>query len=161
MTATPLNTRLEPIGRRPRLWGPALVAVVVAALAAAAALWSWQANEPVLTATLSAPPDAGGAPLFKARLEPRRHRVMLTPLAPPTAERRARSRQLWLTPPGELPHSAGLIDPSRTSPLPLDAALLKAARAKGRIGVSLEPVGGSRTGLPTGPMIAEGPLSGG
>lgn len=160
MTATPLNLHHEPIGRRPRIWGAMIIAVVVGLLAGAAGLWSWQADEPALIATLSAPPEVGGGPLFKARLEPRRHRVMLTPLSPPPQERRKRSRELWLTPPGGLPHSAGLIDPSRTSPLPLSKALLSAAKAKGRIGVSLEPVGGSPTGLPTGPMIAEGPFSG-
>lgn len=118
-------------------------------------------NEPAFTAALSAPSIDGGALMFKARVEPRRRRVMLTSVSPEGRRGRAHARQLWLTPRGGFPHSAGLIDPYRTSPLPLSPTLLKAVGANAKLGVTVEPEGGSPTGLPTGPMIAEGPLFGG
>ena len=137
------------------------MAVAVAVLALAAGLWSWRAHEPTFVATLSAPAAAGGAPMFKARLEPRRHRLLLMPLSAEAGRDGGRVRQLWLMPNGGFPHSGGLIGSGRSLPLPVSAALLKAAGPTARLGVTEEPEGGSPTGLPTGPIIAEGPLSGG
>ena len=150
-----------PIGRRPRLWGAGLIAAGVAGLAVLVGVRTWIVNEPTLSATLRAPAEQGGAPLYRARLEPRRHRVILTALAaPPGAGERDKSRELWLIPADGKPRPAGLIDPSRSRPLPLDEALLAHAVPNTVLAVSVEPAGGSPSGLPTGPVIAAGPLSG-
>ena len=150
-----------PAGRRPRLWGAGLIAAGVAGLAMLVGVRTWMVNEPALTAVLSAPAEQGGAPLYKARLEPRRHRVILTALAaPPGPSERDKSRELWLIPADGKPRPAGLIDPAHARPLPLDAALLAQAQPKTVLAISVEPAGGSPSGLPTGPVIAAGPLSG-
>ncbi len=150
-----------PAARRPRLWGAGLIAAGVAGLAVLVGVRTWMVNEPALTAVLSAPAEQGGAPLYKARLEPRRHRVILTALsAPPGASERDKSRELWLIPADGKPRPAGIIDPLHSTPLPLDALLLVHAQPKTVLAISVEPAGGSPSGLPTGPVIAAGPLVG-
>lgn len=150
-----------PAARRPRLWGAGLIAAGVAGLAVLVGVRTWVVNEPALTAVLTAPAEQGGAPMYKARLEPRRHRVILTALSgAPGASERDKSRELWLIPADGKPRPAGLIDPSRSTPLPLDAMLLAHAQPKTVLAVSVEPAGGSPSGLPTGPVIAAGPLAG-
>ena len=66
--------------------------------------------------------------------------------------------EVWLVPPGGTPRSLGLF-PSEESGtttaliLPHDIA---AALATSALAVSLEPSGGSTTGLPTGPVLFSG-----
>jgi anti-sigma-K factor RskA len=136
------------------------VAAGVAALAVLVGVRSWQVNEPVLTAVLAAPAEQGGAPVFKARLEPRRKRVVITAVASASPKDRDKARELWIIPEGGKPLPAGLIDLAHPSPLPLDATLLAQAKAKAVLAVTLEPAGGAPLGAPTGPVIAAGPLAG-
>ena len=60
--------------------------------------------------------------------------------------------ELWAIPPGQAPHSFGLVSPEGLTAL---------RRAQGLAGVqqlaiTLEPPGGSPTGAPTGPVIMSG-----
>ncbi|TCO80290.1 anti-sigma-K factor RskA [Plasticicumulans lactativorans] len=64
-----------------------------------------------------------------------------------------RSFELWLLPPGgEAPRSLGLLSASGGTRLPLARDLLAVLPGAG-LAVSLEPVGGSPTGQPTGPVL--------
>lgn len=73
------------------------------------------------------------------------------PLAPPSGK----SYQLWLLPTQGAPVSLGVMAAGQTRyPLPA-AAQAQLARAKA-FAVSVEPPGGSPTGLPTGPVIMVG-----
>jgi anti-sigma-K factor RskA len=67
--------------------------------------------------------------------------------------------ELWLIPPGEKPHSLGLIDPDRPVTISVPASLLPKVNSEAILAVSLEPPGGSPTGQPTGPVIANGKLA--
>ncbi len=67
-----------------------------------------------------------------------------------------RSYQLWLIPPGESPRSVGLIDPERSSAFELPAELETLLAPGTTLAVSLEPLGGSPTGQPTGPVLFSG-----
>lgn len=49
--------------------------------------------------------------------------------------------------------SSGLLNPTRDGALSLDAAFAMLRRKPGILAVSMEPAGGSTTGLPTGPMM--------
>jgi anti-sigma-K factor RskA len=60
--------------------------------------------------------------------------------------------ELWAIVGGK-PHSLGLLVPEPGHPLAVDAALIP---ANGVLAVSLEPAGGSPTGLPTGPVEYKG-----
>ncbi|MBY6204223.1 anti-sigma factor [Halomonas denitrificans] len=67
-----------------------------------------------------------------------------------------RSYQLWLIPPGESPRSVGLIDPQRSSAFELPTELETLLAPGTTLAVSLEPLGGSPTGQPTGPVLFSG-----
>jgi len=66
-----------------------------------------------------------------------------------------RSLELWALPTGGAPRSLGLIPPSGTGRIDVQAAALEAVPA---IAISLEPLGGSRTGAPTGPVLWSGKI---
>jgi anti-sigma-K factor RskA len=69
------------------------------------------------------------------------------------------SYELWmLQGPGLPPVSLGLIPGTGTAVLPLSAAQLGVLAQTMTLAVSLEPAGGSPTGLPTGPVIFTAPL---
>jgi anti-sigma-K factor RskA len=67
--------------------------------------------------------------------------------------------ELWLIPPGGKPHSLGLIDPSKPVQIRVPKTLLPQLSRDAVLAVSLEPPGGSPTGQPTGPVIANGKLA--
>lgn len=66
-----------------------------------------------------------------------------------------RTFELWLLPPDGAPLSLGTFDQSG----PLIAASSAILKDGGILAVSLEPIGGSSTGAPTGPVLAVGALS--
>lgn len=69
-----------------------------------------------------------------------------------------RSLELWLLPEHGNPVSLGLMPTAGSKVVSLpDAALGKLSRAQG-VAVSAEPLGGSPTGLPTGPVLYQGTL---
>ena len=70
-----------------------------------------------------------------------------------------KSLELWLIPPGDKPHSLGLIDPNRPLTIKVPKDLLPRVNNEAVLAVSLEPEGGSPTGQPTGPVIANGKLA--
>ncbi len=70
-----------------------------------------------------------------------------------------KAMELWLIPSGEKPHSLGLIDPSRPVTITVPKDLLSKVNSEAILAVSLEPPGGSPTGQPTGPVIANGKLA--
>src|SRR5262245_46310122 len=70
-----------------------------------------------------------------------------------------KSLELWLIPPGDKPHSLGLIDPGRPLTIKVPKELLTQVNNEAVLAVSLEPLGGSPTGQPTGPVIANGKLA--
>jgi len=63
--------------------------------------------------------------------------------------------ELWLIAPGHNPLALGVLDPTRTVNTPLPPAGVAGLV----LAVSVEPPGGSPTGLPTGPVIAEGTIA--
>ena len=135
------------------------MAVLIAFVAIGAAALVWQANEPALSATLVAPSDDGGGALFKARLEPRRHRLMLTPVAGFDAIAAKSPRQVWMMRAYGPPVALGAIDPRRTSSLPIPAELLPADNPPTHLFVSLEKPGPAKIDYPHGPTAAEGALA--
>ena len=67
-----------------------------------------------------------------------------------------RSAQLWLIPADGKPRPMGLIDPSKPATMPMPDKFRTLARADVTLALSIEPSGGSTTGLPTGPVVAAG-----
>ena len=63
--------------------------------------------------------------------------------------------ELWLIADAP-PRSLGLLDPERPSSIPISADFGEGLRAGAALAISLEPLGGSPTGLPTGPVLYQG-----
>lgn len=69
-----------------------------------------------------------------------------------------KSLELWALPAGQAPRSLGLVAAAdKPATLRLAAAADQSLGNVPALAVSLEPVGGSRTGAPTGPVLFSGP----
>ena len=69
-----------------------------------------------------------------------------------------RAVELWVIPADGHPRSLGLLSQARPGWRAAPAQAAHALRPGVTLAVSLEPVGGSPTGLPTGPVILTGKL---
>jgi anti-sigma-K factor RskA len=101
--------------------------------------------------------EGGGHRHFVATVDTRRGTVAIVPAA--FSADATRVPELWLIPSDGRPRPVGLLraDTAVTLTLPADLAAL--AKDNAVLAVSLEPPGGSTTGLPTGPVIATGKLT--
>jgi len=99
----------------------------------------------------------GGRAGFVAAVDSGGGSLTIVPAALLGAEQK--SLELWLIPPGDKPHSLGLIDPNRPVTVKVPKDLLARVNDEAVLAVSLEPEGGSPTGQPTGPVIANGKLA--
>lgn len=156
-------TRTPPAATRAGLWqsllfwrtfGVASAGLAVASLAALFVV----AQAPSPRAPLIASLDAtGGVPGFVAAVTPAGNSVMVVPASLASTDQRA--MELWIIPPGGRPHSLGLIQPGKPVQVNVPRELIPHMRSEATLAVSLEPPGGSPTGLPTGPVIANGKLT--
>ncbi len=111
---------------------------------------------PALIATLA---GSAGQPNFVAAITATGNSLVVVPAALLTNDPRA--VELWLIPAGETrPRSLGLIQPGQPIRLNIPPDLAGRLTPDATLAVSLEPPGGSPTGLPTGPVIAASKLAG-
>jgi anti-sigma-K factor RskA len=88
------------------------------------------------------------------------HARMVVVPATPVAFAQGRAPELWLIPSGQKPIAVGMIARDKPTTLALDPTLLAQLGPTAALAVSVEPVGGSPTGQPTGAVIAKGAISG-
>ncbi len=102
--------------------------------------------------------DGGGHHHFVATVDAARGAVSVMPAAF-AGDVNGRVPELWLIPADGKPRPLGLLsaDRSVTIAMPADLAALTVRNAV--LAISLEPPGGSPTGEPTGPVIAQGTLA--
>jgi anti-sigma-K factor RskA len=98
-----------------------------------------------------------GQPGFVAAVGADGRSLTIVPAALLTSDQR--SMELWLIPPGDRPHSLGLIARGQPVRLIVPPDLAGRLTPDAVLAVSLEPQGGSPTGQPTGPVIANGKLT--
>ncbi|MDO7843855.1 anti-sigma factor [Sphingomonas immobilis] len=111
------------------------------------------AAAPMLVASL-APMDKS-ATAMAAVYDPARGQLRLTEASAPAANR---SAELWVIGDDKTPHSLGMMKPEggmRAVAMPMRAHLAPGAM----LAVTIEPLGGSPSGKPTGPIVAMGKLS--
>jgi anti-sigma-K factor RskA len=87
------------------------------------------------------------------------HARMVVVPAMPVAFAEGHAPELWLIPAGGKPISVGMIARDRPVTLAIDPTLLAQLGPTAALAVSVEPIGGSPTGQPTGPVIAKGAIS--
>jgi anti-sigma-K factor RskA len=154
--------KLVQLRRKLRIWKGVSFASVAAAVIA---LWFAvlppnrtgvpPANEPaVLVASLSSE-QTGTA--VSAAYSPASRTVLVSPAMLQGAG--GHQHELWIIPPGGEPVPVGLVTPGEAQRLPVAAAIAPHFRGRSTLAISVEPIGGSPTGKPTGPVIATGELS--
>lgn len=130
-------------------------ALAAASIAALAYLGLVPAARTPLIATLS---GTGAQPNFVATVTASGNSLTVVPASLLTND--PRSIELWLIPAGETrPRSLGLIEPGKPIRLDIPPDLARRLTPDASLAVSLEPPGGSPTGLPTGPVVALGKLT--
>ena len=106
-------------------------------------------SEP-MTASLA---GESGPPLYTAVVYPGSASATLVPISVSADPEHA--HELWLIEPDQAPLSLGVLAQQGTLRIEIPPAML----AKGGVlAISLEPLGGSPTGQPTGPVVAKGQL---
>ena len=91
----------------------------------------------------------------------RTSRYLVVKAIAPVAVAPDRSLQLWMLPETGNPRSLGLVStiaPSGVARIELPVAADRALQNIPALAISLEPAGGSPTGLPTGPVLYTGPV---
>lgn len=110
------------------------------------------ADRAMMVAQIAAP-DAG--PVMLASYDSGTRRFRLAPVAMPVGQR---SPQLWLIPADGRPRSLGVFDPARMTEMDMPEPMVRLIGADATLAVSMEPMGGSPTGQPTGPVVASGKM---
>ena len=138
-------------------WRGAAIASAALAAACFAAL-VFAVRVPAPGAPLVAKLDVGtGQAGFVAAIDPARNGLTIVPASVTNVNQRV--LELWLIAPGDKPRSLGLIEAARPVHINLPADLIPRLGTDVTLAVSLEPPGGSPTGQPTGPVIANGKLT--
>lgn len=133
----------------------AVAAACVAALVYVGMRPTTQAPRVPLLATLTGLKT--NQPNFVAAISTDGRSLTIVPASLLTADKR--SMELWLIPEGGKPASLGLIAAGQPVQLNVPQNLLPLVGSGATLAVSLEPLGGSPTGQPTGEVIAHGNLS--
>jgi anti-sigma-K factor RskA len=135
------------------LWRSIAAAGVSAAAVAVALLVARPAPAPVLAATLATP---DGTALITAAFDPTRSAVILTPAGGRGDAQH--SPELWVIEGNAPPRSLGVINIANAQTHAIPADRLVGLKAGAVLAISIEPLGGSPTGQPTGPVVATGKL---
>lgn len=161
--AAPRSADVHQLHRRLNLWRGA--AAVATALAASLALVVLTRPEPVAPPAVTRAPapmvamlgdeQAGG--LMLAKWEPSNGRMTV---AAPTEISIAAGQvqELWVIQADGTPRSLGVLPSTSRNELQIAPSAAQQLQQGATLAVSVEPQGGSRTGLPTGPVIASGKL---
>jgi anti-sigma-K factor RskA len=153
--ALPSQTQNPGLWQSLAFWrGLSLAAGALAAACLAALIYLGTLTQPQpLVATI----EGDGHRHFVATIDTRRGTVAVVPAA--FNADATRVPELWLIPADGKPRPVGLLRADQTVTLTLPAELAALAKGDAVLAVSLEPPGGSTTGLPTGPVIATGKLT--
>lgn len=112
-----------------------------------------QPAQPALVAALA--PETGPTGLI-ATFDRASSSLIIAPAV--LDEQGGRDFELWVVPADGDPRSLGVIPVDEPRRIAISPALLGELRSDVTLAVSVEPAGGSPTGLPTGPIVASGTL---
>jgi anti-sigma-K factor RskA len=159
--AAPLPDNVALLRRRINVWRGYGAAATALAASFALVLILRPVSPPVappqpaaMVATMGA---QGSAARLVATWEPG-SRSLIVAAAAGVAPLPGNGYELWLIPGDGTPRPIGMIAASAPRRVPAPARLVAALREGAVLAVSIEPPGGSPTGLPTGPVIATGKL---
>jgi anti-sigma-K factor RskA len=154
-----ISQNLEPPRGRAGYWpavagGLALIAASLLLVVVLRPAWPPTTVPPMGPLVASLAGDEGG-PVLPVIYDPARGELRMPVGVPAPA---GRSIELWAIGEDGVPHSLGLLRPGGRTVIQLDAADRARIIQGVDLAVTREPLGGSPTGLPTGPVIANGVL---
>jgi anti-sigma-K factor RskA len=137
------------VARGLRLWQSLAAVATVAALVLATMIRTGPSEAPMVIVLRGTVP--GEATTLVAGVSPDRQQLSIRPIQPVSVAPE-KSLELWVIPKGKAPVSLGVISPTKLTAvnrraLPKDAD---------KLAVTVEPLGGSPTGQPTGPIVFVG-----
>lgn len=160
-------SNVSSIERRLKLWRTygAAVTAIAAALVLALVLdsprppapppqASQPQRQPMLVANVAAE-DRSAA--FVVSYDPAEKSLLVSPAVATPAP--GHDHELWVIPASGVPQSLGLVASTAPKRLGVPASALASLRPDATLAISVEPVGGSPTGQPTGPVIATGKIN--
>ena len=127
--------------------------LAAASIAAAIVITHAPAPLPFQLAALSSP---DGRSLFTVVIDKAAGQATLVPQAVWASP--GNVPELWLVPPSGAPVSLGVFDPAQPARVAMLPKIVDALSTGVTLAVSVEPPGGSKTGLPTGAVVAVGKL---
>jgi len=130
-------------------WRFAMVALLALVVAGLSWMFVTRPGEPMAIAQLA---PEGGSAIWSVETYPDRDRIRLAVIGEVPLQT-GRSYELWALPEGGAPVSLGLMPTTRAEMRRLSDTQRRALAASRQVAVSLEPVGGSPTGAPTGPVL--------
>lgn len=137
------------------LWRPLAIAALIAAVGLAGL--EFYPRAPVTTPPLVAALVAEGGPVrYLAYFDKGQGRLALTRLDQPPQQ--GRDHELWLVAGGNAPVSLGVLGRLEAVSIALRPEQSSQIASGAVLAVSDEPLGGSPTGVATGPIIAAGPV---
>tara|TARA_R110000764_G_scaffold90881_1_gene173402 strand:+ start:62260 stop:62988 length:729 start_codon:yes stop_codon:yes gene_type:complete len=140
------------------LWRWLTASSLAATLVLSALLWNNLAQEPVADSLIAVSLHLeNGQTAFTVALDANRETMIVIPVA--DVDLNGRVAQLWLIAGNAQPLSLGLLSDARPTAVRVPADMRALAEAANVFAISLEPAGGSPTGLPTGPVVAQGALT--
>ncbi len=131
-----------------------LTGVAVAGLAAIAILESGAWTSPAPPAVLAELSGEGAAIALFARYDAASGKLAVTPVA--AREPEPRSLEVWMIEDGGAPKSLGVLPQSGEGEILISPDVAHKLGAGVTLAVSVEPAGGSKTGAPTGAVVAAG-----
>ena len=154
----PANDAGTPAEGTGRWRAMAIAASLLAGVMTVVAIERRPATPPPTVRLAPAPPlvamlSGGGRGVIAVSYDPGERRMTLAATAFDPGHH---SAELWVIPADKTPRSLGVIDPAapRTSLTPGNAGAAMAAGVT--LAISIEPIGGSPTGQPTGPVVLSG-----
>ena len=155
--AGPRPTRSEGLWQSLSFWRSLAIGASALAIASLAGL-IYMAQAPTLKPPLVAKLDeaSGKSGFFVPPIPPTARSPSFRPCCSPGKRSTPWS---WVIPSGGKPHSLGLVDPARPIKVVVPPELRPHVTANSVLAISVEPPGGSPTGQPTGPVIANGKLA--
>ena len=141
-----------------QLWRWLSAVGLTAAVVLGIALLNDRFIEPTSNVMLNAAlKSEAGQTAFVATLDQARRQLVVTPVGAIASDDRV--AELWLIADGDQPRSLGLLSVESAVSITVSEDLVSLAQVSSVFAVSLEPPGGSPSGAPTGPVIAQGELS--
>lgn len=140
--------------RRLTLGAGALLAAACVALVVLIVRWPTTPAIPYMASTIT---ESGGRVGWTATMDIGKARMIIVPASPQPLSA-GHAPELWLIPHGGKPIAVGVISATVPVAIKLGPALLARLGPTAILAVSVEPPGGSPTGQPTGPVVAEGKI---